>query len=167
MVNRAQRIPANEHAAKRRERWRAWFDNQMTTRDLTNKTMVDLLDRPGLTKDMVSRWRSGESGASVEAAIRIARVFDLPATRVLREAGHDDVADYIADVAGSKGTDASAIEPLLTRVRQITSGLTEEQRDALTQELVDQLANLYLVVEKKTEILRASGDQDEADRGAS
>lgn len=168
MVNRAPRIPANEQAAKRRERWRAWFDKEMTARSLTNAAMVALLDRPGLTKDMVSRWRSGESGASVEAVIRVARVFDLPATRVLREAGHDDVADYIEDVAGSKGTEASALEPLVSRVRQITGGLSEEQRATLAQELIDQIGNLYLVVEKKAEMLRATDDEeDDADRGAS
>lgn len=157
MTNRTPRTPATEQAAKRRERWRAWFDNQMATRSLTNKAMVELLDRPGLTKDMVSRWRSGESGASVEAAIRVARVFDLPATLVLREAGQGDVADYIEDVAGSGGTGAEAIEPLLARVRQITSGLTDAQRSALEQETLRRLADIYLITERQVEMLRQEG----------
>jgi transcriptional regulator with XRE-family HTH domain len=150
-----------------RERWSKFFSSALQKSGMSAAEFVRRADHPGITPALVSQWQKAKSGISAELAIRTARVLGLPATQVLREGGQGDVAAYIDDVAGATGTSAAALEPLIARVRQITSGLTDEQRAALTQELLDQIGNLYLLTEKKADMLRSPGDKGDADRGAS
>lgn len=151
-------------AAETRTRWAAFVRAQLEQRSLTQVEFARLIDRPtNADKTVVNRWLGEKALPTAEIAVRVARVLDLPATQVLREAGQADVADYIEDVAGSTGTGATALEPLLAQIRQITDGLTGEQRAVLEKELLDQVGNLYLLAEKKAEMLR----EGEAGRGAS
>lgn len=145
-----------------RERWSKFFSAALQRSGMSAAEFVRRADHPSITPGLVSQWQNAKSGIAAELAIRTARVFDLPATQVLREASLDGVAAYIEDVAGATGTSAAALEPLIARVRQITDGLNEEQRAALTQELLDQIGNLYLLTEKKAEMLR----EGDAGRGA-
>lgn len=146
-----------------RERWAAFFSATLQRSGMSAAEFVRQANHPGITPSLVSQWQGARSGIAAELAFRVARVFDLPATQVLREAGLDVAADYIEDVAGSAGSGAAALEPVIARVRQITDGLTPEQRAALTQEFLDQIGNLFLLTEKKAEILR----EDDAGPGAS
>jgi hypothetical protein len=167
MPNRPPRTPATDEGAERRDRWRRWLDDQLTQRGINNAEFTRLLNRPSFTKDMVTRWRNGQSGASPNAAIRIAQIFELPATHVLHEAGHDDIAAYIEDVAGPAGTDAAALEPLIARVRALTQGLTSEQRTALEHDLLDQAANWFLLTEVKAARLLRTTQETSDERGVS
>lgn len=154
---------APSSADETRARWAAYVRAQLEQRDLTQTDLARLIDRPTTAdKSVISRWLSGKALPTAENAVRFARVLELPATQVLREAGQEDVAAYIDDVAGATGTSATALEPLIARVRQITDGLDEGRRAALTQELLDQIGNLYLLTEKKAEMLR----EGDAGRGA-
>lgn len=137
-----------------RERWSKLFSATLQQSGMTAAEFVRRANHPSITPAIVSMWQKGKSGASAELAIRTARVFNLPATQFLREAGQNDVADYIEDVAGATGTSATALEPLMARVRRLTEGLTAEQRAALVQEMLDQVDNLYLLAEKKAERMR-------------
>lgn len=159
---------AAQTADETRARWAAFLRPQLDQRSLTQSDLVRLIDRPTtVDKSVVSRWLSGKLLPTAESAIRVARVLDLPATQVLREAGQEDVANYIQDVAGSTGTSASALEPVIARVQQITEGLSDEQRAILVEELLGQIGNFYLLAEKKAELLREADSKGDAGRGAS
>lgn len=150
-----------------RERWSTFFSAALQRSGMSAAEFVRSADHPSVTPAIVSMWQKGKSGVSAGLAIRTARVFGLPATQVLREAGQDGVADYIEDVADATGTSASALEPLISQVRKITGGLTPEQRATLERELLDQIGNLYLLAEKKAEMLRGADGRGDAGRGAS
>lgn len=139
-----------------------------STADPTNAAIIGrVLERDPLEalREAGHHILAGQLAAepTVDDVLRAARDEGASAPVLLREAGHDDLADYIEDVAGSTGTSASALEPPIARVRQITDGLTDGQRAILAGELLDQIGDLYLLAEKKAEMLR----EGDAGRGAS
>lgn len=156
--------PTTEQA---RARWSAFLRTQIDERGLTQADLVRLVDRPTtVDKSVVNRWLGQKLLPTAEIAIRIAVILDLPASLVLREAGHEETAAYIESVAGTAADNSAALEPLVARVRETTSGLSEEERRTLAQELLDQIGNSLLLVETKAERLRRAA-KEERRRGAS
>jgi transcriptional regulator with XRE-family HTH domain len=146
--------------------WAALINQELDKRSIGPAELAKLLDRHTLTPRVVTAWTEAKAGASPDDAIRVAQALGLPATRVLRHAGHDTLADYIDEVAGADATDSAALEPLIARVRDITRGLTEQQRRTLEEDLLRQVGDWYLLAEAKAAQLRNDTDPDSA-RGAS
>lgn len=158
--------PKAQTTAAKRQRWSIFITTQLREHGWTPTQFYRRINLPSINQSMITHWLNAAAGASPEVAIRVAQVLELPATHVLREAGHEELAGYITEVAGNTADDISALEPMIARVRRLTDGLTPEQRSALERELLDQIGNWYLLAETKAERLR-SIQGDERERGAS
>lgn len=159
--------PKAQATADKRRRWSEFVNAQMRQRGWTPGEFCRRIDRPSINPSMITHWTKANAGASPEIAVRVAQILDLPASHVLREAGHGELADYIDDVAGNTADDAAALEPLIARVRAITQGLDDTQRTALEKELLDQIGDWYLLAEAKAARLRRATEDGDTTRGAS
>jgi transcriptional regulator with XRE-family HTH domain len=156
--------PTTEQA---RARWSAFLRAQLDERNLTQADLARLVDRPTtVDKSVVNRWLGQKLLPTVESAIRVAQVLRLPASVVLREAGHEETASYIEAVAGPAADDMAALEPLIARVRTLTEGLTPEQRKNLEDDLLQRAGDLFVLAEAKAAKLRRDAGPDST-RGAS
>ena len=162
----ADELPANANPAA--PLWAAFVNEQLETRAATAAEFAKLLDRPAtLTPRVVALWTEGKAVPDANDTIHVAVALGQPASRVLRFAGHGDLAAYIDEVAGTTASDAGALEQLVARVRAITDGLTPEQRSALEQEFLEQIGNSYLLAETKATRLRRATEEENRRRGAS
>lgn len=145
-------------------RWAAAFNRWMAERGLRNKDVVDLLDRPSYTRSMVSSWTTGRSGAAVAACLRIAEVFHLRPSEVLREAGHDEVAYELERISkGIRASDPNS-DALMAAVNEITDGLSPEQKRELKATTAARVADIIELVEYRAAKLREQqANRDQAD----
>jgi len=145
----------NEPTPDAKARWAAAFNRWMAERNLRNKDVVDLLDHPSYTRSMVSSWTTGRSGAAVAACLRIAEVFHLRPSEVLREAGHEEVAYELERIAKGVRPSDPASDPLMARVSELTAGLPPEQKRELRDSLTERVNELIELVEFRAAKLRA------------
>lgn len=79
--------------------WQAWFTQAM---DESGKGSAQIqgeaaaLDPPvKISRQMISTWRLGGGGASVNAALAVATIFDRNPVEALRAAGYHPLADQV------------------------------------------------------------------------
>lgn len=73
-------------------RWGHWLTTAMAKRQLEAKDIVAGFNG-AIDKSAVSHWTNGETGASAESAIIVARILHYSPIDALRAAGHDTVAE--------------------------------------------------------------------------
>jgi len=89
--------PKAQATAIKRQRWSDFINAQLRLHGWTPTEFCRRINRPSINQSMITHWTTAYSGVSPEAAIRVAQVVSLPASTVLREAGHDEIAAYIDD----------------------------------------------------------------------
>lgn len=156
----------NEPSAK--EAWGRWLTAKMDERGLAPGDLVRLLG--GWDSAQVGRWRSGASGASVDAAVAIARALRLPPSEVLHAAGHTSVANLLQQVAAGQSPANPSMPDPEAAIEALAAGVTEGLKPQDAARMRAQLReDVQLVVEltqAKAEKLRQAA-QDQRDAGAS
>lgn len=91
----AGRDRRREQRSENVERWRKWLTTAMAEARVEPK---DLVNGSGgaIDKGSVSHWVNGENPASSESAIAVARVLRRDPVEALRAAGHEELADALA-----------------------------------------------------------------------
>jgi hypothetical protein len=140
------------------QNWAELMENQRVLRSMGSNEFARYLDHPKITSPRMTRWRSGEDAASPDLAIHVAVKLGIPATLALELAGHHEVAEYIAKVAGRTGPRAAALEPLVAQVKAITSGLPPDRAEALQQDLLDKASDWFVAAEVEASQLRKHDD---------
>lgn len=116
-----------EHRREQRietaQRWGTWLTTAMNQARLEPR---DIINRAAgaIDKGSLSRWMHGENTASVEGALIVARILDRDPVEALRAAGHDAVADHLAQSVTEAATRARV--NLETELRRHVAGLDDE-----------------------------------------
>ena len=97
------------HKPERREtakpsgptRWSRWLDDAMAETHTDTPDLITRAAAHGATFDKtnVSRWRSGATKPLPEHVVIVARVLERDPVEALQAAGHDVLAEAIADAA--------------------------------------------------------------------
>lgn len=91
------------------ERWAKWLKGQLLARDWRQIDLVNASNGE-LKASPVSKWLLGENAADARMAFIAARALRADPAVALREAGHEEIADFI-DAERSE-TQRSATEPI-------------------------------------------------------
>lgn len=121
--------PEQRHE-KRDLRWTQWLDAAMAETHTDTPTLISRAADRGATFDKtnVSRWRSGATIPRPEHVVIVARVLDRDPVEALRAAGHDVLADAIAELAEReyKARIAEMDKEIEARVARIKSAADED-----------------------------------------
>lgn len=106
------RAQQDEVARKTARRWADWL---VRTRTARGKRPIDLVEAARavgekLTTGQISNWEGARNTASPESARLVARLLRADPVEALRAAGHDDWADFAAELRGGN------IQPPVTSV---------------------------------------------------
>lgn len=109
--------------------WQTWYTQAMdesgkgTSQIETEAAAYQ--PRAKINRQLISKWRNGEHGASPESALIIARIFQRDPVEALRAAGHHTVADQIVTLV----EEAIHGEQALARTKKIAE--TSDSRDVV------------------------------------
>lgn len=92
----AGRDRRREQQAENAQRWRTWLTTAMTQTRATQKDIVEGSDGT-IDKGSVSNWVNGKNPASAESALTVARILDRDPMDALHAAGHDALAEALAE----------------------------------------------------------------------
>lgn len=94
----AERHQRKEQRAETARRWAAWLTAAMAARRLEPKDVIAAAGG-AIDKGSLSHWMAGDNPASPDAAVIVARVLDRDPVEALRAAGHDILAEAVAETA--------------------------------------------------------------------
>lgn len=114
------------------QQWGEWLDTELAARNISNSEFVALLNRPGYDSGQVSRWRTRKSGASIEAAIYVAQTLGTDPARVLRKAGHVDVANLLEKLAN--GQLPNVDDQVRETMRELASNLPDKEANEIVND---------------------------------
>jgi hypothetical protein len=92
----AGRDRRREQRIENAQRWGEWLTTAMAQAHAEPK---DILNRAegAIDKGSLSHWMNGDNTASPEAALTVARILDRDPAEAMRAAGHDVLAEAIAE----------------------------------------------------------------------
>lgn len=94
----AGRDQRREQRTETAQRWGKWLTQAMAQARAEPKDIISQA-AGAIDKGSLSRWMYGDNTASVESALIVARILRRPPTEALLAAGHDAVADALAEAS--------------------------------------------------------------------
>lgn len=105
--------------AENARRWGLWLTQAMAQEKIEPKDIINGSNGT-IDKGTVSHWMLGDYGVSTENALVVARILRQPPAEALRAAGHDTLADLIAEAEKRSRLNLEA------ELREHLTGLNEE-----------------------------------------
>jgi transcriptional regulator with XRE-family HTH domain len=126
----AREHPMTPAAPDPRARFGARLSREMDERGLSNMDLVRLL-KHGYDRSSISQWKRGQTLPSEPAVLHIARVLHLSGVDLAREAGYDDFATELEEMAarGLRDPLLAALEDLGAPAR--TRRIADDYRNGI------------------------------------